>query len=546
MLKGGTYEEIRRDFRWNLPEHFNIGVDVCDKWAADPDRLALVYVDSGGAVRRFTFAQLRDLSNRLANALTALGVTRGDRVAVFLPQCPEALLAHIAVYKSGAVALPLLTLFGTAAVEHRLRNCAAKAVISDGENAPKVLQAWERLPHLKTILATGTRVDGRILDFWSSIERGSRTFRPVATRSQDPAVIIYTSGTTGPPKGTLHAHRLLLGLLPGVEFYHNLFPQRGDLMYTPLDWAYIGGSYDALFPALHHGVPVLSFRPRKFDPERMLQVMATHGATNLMAVPTVLRLMMGAVPEPGKRYRLKLRSVTVGGETLGEGLYDWCAEALGVALNEQYGQTECDLVLGFCAAVMEIRRGSIGKAVPGHRVAVIDAEGAPVGPGEFGEIAVRRPDPAMFLGYWKNGEATAAKFVGDWMRTGDYGRRDAEGCFWFGGREDDLIQSGGYRVGPGEIEECLLQHEGVALACVVGVPDAARGEIVRAYIVVKKGVRADRRLEESLRRHVRRQLEAHAYPREIEFLDRMPMTQSGKVRKEHLKAMAKRTKSSRS
>jgi acetyl-CoA synthetase len=538
MLKGQTYEEICRNFSWEIPASYNIGVDVCDKWADGKGRLALIYVDSGEKEQRLTFDELRSLSNRLANALRAHGVQPGDRIAILLPQCPETLISHLAIYKLGGIALPLLTLFGTAAIEYRLWDSAARVVITDTENLPKVLEIRERLPELALIMVVGGTAAGAVVDFRQSLARGSDAFTPVATRPDDPALIIYTSGTTGQPKGTLHAHRLLLGILPGFEYYHNLFPRKGDLVYTPLDWAYIGGSYDALFPALHHGVPVLAFRPRKFDPEKAFDVMERYAVRNLMVVPTVLRMMMHRVPKARDRYNIHLRSVTAGGETLGEELYRWSRQALGVELNEQYGQTECDLVVGFCCQVMPVVPGAIGKAVPGHRVEILDAAGKIAAPGEVGEICVRRPDPVMFLEYWNNPQATAEKFAGVWMKTGDLARKDEEGHFWFAGRADDLIESGGYRIGPGEVEACLMQHEAVALVCVLGVPDPVRGQIVKAFIVPKAGVKPDRGLEESLRNHVKGQLEAHAYPRVIQFLEEMPTTSTGKILKNKLKELS--------
>jgi acetyl-CoA synthetase len=537
MLQGQTYEELCRNFRWEIPATYNIGVDVCDKWADGKGRPALIYVDPGEREQRFTFDELRSLSNRLANALRAHGVQTGDRIGILLPQCPETLISHLAVYKLGCIALPLLTLFGAMAVEYRLRDSAARVVITDTENLPKVLEARDRLPELALILVVGGAAGSATVDFWQSLSRGAAAFTPVVTRPEDPALIIYTSGTTGQPKGTLHAHRLLLGILPGFEYYHNLFPRKGDLLYTPLDWAYIGGSYDALFPALHHGVPVLAFRPRRFDPEKAFHVMEKYAVRNLMVVPTVLRMMMNRVPDVRDRYKIDLRSVTAGGETLGEELYRWSRQALGVELNEQYGQTECDLVVGFCSRVMPVVPGAIGKAVPGHRVEILDAAGQITPPGEVGEICVRRPDPVMFLGYWNNPQATAEKFVGRWMKTGDLGRKDEEGHFWFAGRADDLIESGGYRIGPGEVEECLMQHEAVALVCVLGVPDPVRGQIVKAFIVPRPGVKPDRVLEESIRSHVKGKLEAHAYPRAIQFLEEMPMTSTGKILKNKLKAL---------
>lgn len=535
MLSGDTYEAVYRRFKWHIPDTYNVGVDVCDKWAADKYRLALIYVSPEGEEQKLTFWELKNLSNRLANAFKAHGLGAGDRIGILLPQRPETLVSHIAVYKLGGIALPLLTLFGAMAIEYRLADSGAKAVITDMENLPKVLEIKERLPHLQLIMVVDH--DGRddAQDFWADLEKGSRDFAPARTRPDDPALIIYTSGTTGMPKGTLHGHRLLLGIMPGFDFYHNLFPQTGDLMYTPLDWAYIGGSYDALFPTLHHGIPMLAFRPRKFDPEQCFHVMAKYGARNLMVVPTVLRIMMHAVEDPLAKYDLDLRSVTAGGETLGAELYNWCRNALKVGLNEQYGQTECDLVIGFCSKVMPVVPGAIGKAVPGHVVEIIDDDGNVAKPGELGEIAVKAPDPVMFLEYWNNPEATRQKFIGDWLRTGDYGVKDKDGHFWFTGRRDDLIESGGFRIGPGEIEDCLMKHHDVGLVCVLGVPDPVRGEVVKAYVVPREGVAPNAALEDSIREFVKTRLEAHAYPKIIEFLKEMPMTKTGKILKQELR-----------
>ena len=537
MLSGRTYDEVYRNFRWDIPEYYNIGVDVCDKWAGDRQRLALIYIDPQGREQRYTFRSLRDYSNQLANTLKARGIDRSDRVGILLSQRPETLISHIAVYKLGAVAVQLLTLFGPEALEYRLADSQARAVITDKENLSKIHAIGERLPHLELVIAVDGGQGRAEMDFWEALTRAEREFAPVRTRPDDPALIIYTSGTTGQPKGTLHGHRLLLGILPGFEFYHNLFPQKDDLMWTPLDWAYIGGSYDALFPTLHHGYPVLAYRPRKFDPEEAFFMMAKHGVRNLMAVPTVLRMMMHAVRQPREKYDLRLRSITAGGETMGTELCDWTREQLGVDINEQYGQTECDLVVGYCSQIMEIVPGAIGRAVPGHTVEIINEDGLVAGPDELGEIAVRAPDPVMFLEYWKNPVATREKFIGDWMRTGDYGRKDKEGNFWFGGRQDDLIESGGYRIGPGEVEDCLMKHPAVALVGVIGVPDPVRGQIVKAFILPRAGVTPDKALELSIQDHVKKRLEAHAYPREVAFVSEMPRTKTGKILRNELRGI---------
>jgi acetyl-CoA synthetase len=537
MLRGATYAELRRNFKWKIPQYYNIGVDVCDKWAGDPTRLALIYVDPHEREQKHTFRNLKDASNQLANGLKANAIKRGDRVGILLSQRPETLISHIAVYKLGAIAVQLLILFGPDAIEFRLKDSGTKALITDKENLSKIFEIKERLPRLNLIIVVDGGQQAGVLDFWNCVEKGSRSFTPVKTKPEDPAVIIYTSGTTGQPKGTLHGHRLLPGILPGFEFYHNLFPREGDLMWTPLDWAYIGGSYDALFPTLYHGYPVLAYRPRKFDPEKAFYMMAKYRVKNLMIVPTALRMMMHAVRRPRERYDLQLRSITAGGETLGEALGDWTREQLGVEINEQYGQTECDLVVGFCSEVMNTVPGAIGKAVPGHIVEIIDKDGRVVKGGDLGEIAIKSPDPVMFLEYWQNPQATKDKFTGEWLRTGDYGRKDENGHFWFGGRQDDIIESGGFRIGPGEVEACLMKHRAVALVGVIGVPDPVRGEIVKAFILPKAGVTPDKALEESIKEHVKRRLEAHAYPREVTFISEMPMTKTGKILKHQLRRM---------
>jgi acetyl-CoA synthetase len=537
MLKGRSYEEVCRNFKWEIPKYYNIGVDVCDKWADDKNRLALIYENPHGMDQKYTFRELRNISNRLANALKAHGIGREDRVGILLSQRPETLISHISVYKLGAIAVQLLILFGQEAIEYRLQDCEAKALITDKENLSKIWEIKENLPALKLIIAIDTDTEEGVLNFWQSVEKGSRDFTPVKTRPDDPALIIYTSGTTGQPKGTLHGHRILLGILPGFEFYHNLFPQQGDIMWTPLDWAYIGGSYDALFPTLHHGLPMLAYRPRKFDAEEAFFMMAKHGVRNFMAVPTVLRMMMHAVKHPRDRFDIRLRSITAGGETLGEELCDWSREHLGVEINEQYGQTECDLVVGFCSEIMTIVPGAIGKTVPGHVVEIIDENGKITKHDEIGEIAVKGPDPVMFLEYWRNPQATQEKYIGAWLRTGDYGRKDKNGNFWFSGRQDDIVESGGFRIGPGEVEDCLMKHAAVALVGVIGVPDPIRGEIVKAFILPKEGVIPDKALVESIRDHVKTRLEAHAYPREVVFLKKMPQTKTGKILKNELRRM---------
>ena len=523
------YDRLYREFRWEVPARYNIGVDVCDRWATiDPDRAAIIHVHSDGGTETISFRALMQMSNRLANALRAHGVGRGERVAILLPQSPEAVIAHVAIYKLGAIALPLALLFGTEALAYRLQNSGAKVLLTNELGVEKLASLGEIPPDLRLVVSTDGEADGAV-GFSSLLQSASDAFTPEDTSADDPAMMIYTSGTTGPPKGALHAHRVLLGHMPGIELPHDFFPQPGDLFWTPADWAWAGGLLDALLPSLHHGVAVVAHRFDKFDPEEAYALMARTGVRNAFIPPTALR-MLRAAPNPRGRYDLKLRSIGSGGEALGSETFEWGRDAFGLTVNEFYGQTECNLVLSSCAMLGVSRPGAIGKPVPGHEVAVIDNEGVPVKSGTIGQIAVRRPNPVMFLDYWGRPDATRDKFIGDWMTTGDQGIVDDEGYFHFVGRDDDVITSSGYRIGPGEIEDCLIRHPAVALAAAIGKPDPLRTEIVKAFVVVKPGVETPRdELVAELQDFVRTRLSAHEYPREIDFIDQMPMTTSGKI-----------------
>ena len=543
MLRPGkTYDDVYNSFHWEIPGFYNIGVDICDKWAHQRYRLALIYEDEKGQEERYTFWDLKRLSNKFANGLQAYQIDQGERVGILLPQCPETAISHIAIYKIGAIAIPLFTLFGTDALEYRLSNSEAKGIITDDANLHKILEIWEKLPHLKVVIVTGGEKQEKVLDFWELIEKGSTEFKPVRSKADDPALIIYTSGTTGPPKGALHAHRALLGHLPGVEFPHNFFPKEDDLFWTPADWAWIGGLIDVLFPSWHHGIPVVAYRAKKFDPEEAFHLLAKHGIRNAFMPPTALKIMR-QVKDPGSRYDYHMRTIGSGGETLGEELLDWGKEVMGLSINEFYGQTEVNLVVSNCAEIMEIRPGSMGKAVPGHIVEVVDEGGDIVPPGAVGGVAIKRPDPVMFLQYWKNQKATEEKYVGDWCLTGDLARKDEDGYLWFVGREDDVITSAGYRMGPAEIEDCVMKHPSVSMVAVVGRPDEVRTEVVKAFIVLKPEVVPGPDIEEEIKQFVKVRLAAHEYPREIEFVSELPMTATGKIMRKELKKLEIQRKS---
>ena len=418
--------------------------------------------------------------------------------------------------------------------EYRLADSGARVLVTDTANWPKIAEIRDRLPELRAVVVVGGGgVDGT-LDYETELRRASASCPAAATLAEDPAIIIYTSGTTGPPKGALHAHRFLLGHLPGVLLPQEFPPQPGDLFWTPADWAWIGGLYDVLFPAWYWGLPVLAHRARRFDPERTMDLLARHAVRNVFFPPTALKLLRQAGVRRDRRVRL--RSIGSGGETLGGGLLAWGDEVFGVTINEFYGQTEANLLVSNSAGMMPVRPGSMGRPVPGHEVAIIDPSGEPLPAGVAGEIAVRAPDPVMFLEYWRQPEATRRKFVGEWMRTGDLARSDEDGYLWYQARADDVITSGGYRIGPGEIEDCLIRHPAVALAAVVGVPDPVRTQVVKAFIVLRPGHEPSADLTADIQAFVRRRLAAHEYPRAIEYLDSLPMTATGKVLRRELRA----------
>ena len=526
------YAAVYGQFRWQIPRHFNIGAAVCDAWAArEPARTAIIHFHPDGRRDDVSYGWLREHSNRLANTLAAHGIGRGDRVALLLPQMPEVAAIHIAIYKLGAVALPLAMLFGVDAISYRLKDAGAKALITNTQGLAKISGLRAELSALSLILSLDGAGDGGgdgAQDFHATIARASDQFAPATTSADDPAMMIYTSGTTGPPKGALEPHRVLLGHLPGVEYVHEFFPQAGDCMWTPADWAWAGGLLNILLPGLYYGVPVVARKFDKFEPEEAFALMAHAGVRNAFIPPTALR-MLRAAKNPRGRHNIALRTVGSGGESLGAETYEWGKDALGLVINEFYGQTECNKILAACNAIGVSKAGAIGKPVPGHRVAVIKLDGSLCAIGEPGQIAVQRPDPVMFLKYWNRDDATRDKFIGDWMTTGDQGVVDDEGYVTFVGRDDDVITSAGYRIGPGEIEDCLIAHPAVALAAAIGKPDALRTEIVKAFIVLKQGVARSDQLAAEIQDFVKTRLSAHEYPREIAFIDELPMTTTGKV-----------------
>ena len=533
------YDELYRGFRWDVPERYNMARACCGNWAQDRGRFALYWEDESGAMAAYTYWDLQQAANRLSNALAALGVKRGDRVAIILPQRPETAIAYIAVFQMGAIALPLSHLFGPDALEYRMEHAEASVAIVEPGTIANLAAIRDRLTHLRHVIGVGgARAPG--VQAWEFLlEKAASHFAPLDTDANDPALIIYTSGTTGPPKGALKAHRTLIGNVPGFVHSHDFFPRAGDMFWSPADWAWTGGLMDALLPSMMFGVPILGYRGR-FDAEKAYYLIEKYGVRNSFLFPTALKLMMKAVPEPKKKYEFDLRSIMSAGESVGVTVFEWAKEHLGVTINEMFGQTEINYVVGNCQSAWPAKPGSIGRPYPGHRVAVIDDKGNDLPPGELGEVAIHRnfngqSDPVFFLEYWKNPQATKEKFIGDWGCTGDQAKMDEDGYLWYQGRSDDVIKSAGYRIGPAEIESCLVKHPAVLNAAVIGKPDAARGAIIKAFIVLQSGHAPSAHLIEQIQTHVRGRLAPYEYPREIEFIDALPMTTTGKVQRKELR-----------
>jgi acetyl-CoA synthetase len=536
----GGHAQAVRDFRWQVPARFNIAQSTCRRWAGDRARLALYWEDESGATAAFTYWDLLQAANRLSNALAALGVARGERVAILLPQRMETVVAYLACFQMGAIAVPLSHLFGPDALEYRLADSGAKVALADPDTLPNLWPLRGRLPALAHVIGVAGARESGVHAWEALLAKASRRFECVDTGPRDPAVIIYTSGTTGPPKGALMPQSVLLGNLPGFEYSHDGFPRPGDLFWSPADWAWTGGLWDALMPTLHHGQAIVGYRGR-FDPERAFHLLDKYAVRNAFLFPTALKMMRKAVDRPRARFDLDLRSLMSGGEALGPALLDWCRGELGVTVNEIFGQTEINYIVGNSHGVWPVKPGSMGKPYPGHRIAIIDDEGREVPAGNVGDVCVHRlgtdgtPDPVFFLGYWGNDEATARKYSGDWCRTGDQACADADGYLWYQGRDDDMFKSAGYRIGPAEIENCLARHAAVANAAVVPSPDETRGAVVKAFILLAPGIAPSAELEESIRAHVKSHLAAYQQPRLIEFVDSFPMTTTGKVRRSVLR-----------
>ena len=562
-----NYARMHAGFRWQVPEHFNIAEVCCTRWARRPDAIERTAIRAHGVqagAEFLSYLELQVRANAMSNLLVSLGVQRGDRVAIVMPQRFETAIAYMAVFQLGAVAMPLSMLFGPEALEYRLQDSEAVVAVCDESSIANLLAVRGQCPALRTVIGVGEAAAQADLGYEAELSKQGTGFAAVETRADEGAVLIYTSGTTGPPKGAFLPHRALIGNLPGFVCSQNWFgfdgkanEQTHAVFWSPADWAWTGGLMDALLPTLYFGRPIVAYNGR-FSPELAFTLMQEHGVTHTFLFPTALKAMMKAYPEPGQQFKLKLQAMMSAGEAVGDAVFNYCREQLGVTVNEMFGQTEINYVVGNCSMNGKTdggigwpaRPGSMGRGYPGHRVAVIDDEGKECPLGVPGDVAVNRydvhgdPDPIFFLGYWKNETATRNKYTGDWCRTGDLATRDADGYLWYQGRADDVFKAAGYRIGPSEIENCLVKHPAVINAAVVPKPDRERGALVKAFVVLapefaasraQSGPGFDTDLIAQLQAHVKGKLAPYEYPKEIEFIDALPMTTTGKVQRRVLR-----------
>jgi acetyl-CoA synthetase len=510
----GSYEEACARHRWEVPEHYNIAADVCDRWPRE--RPAMIHERFDGAVREVSWGELQDCSNRLANVLSAHGVGRGDRVAMLLPPTPETAAAFFATWKVGAILLSMSVLYGDEGIRHRVSDSGSKVLVTDEENAGRIDRALVE--------------DVIVLDE-ALLADASPSFECVQTSSEDPAQLYYTSGTTGLAKGIVHAHRYILA--------HNEFVlchdiRDGERFHGMGEWAWAAGICPLLGAWRHGAVQCVYQREGGFEPHRQLAFLSRHEVTNVFGTPTAIRSMM-SIEDARSRYPCRFRVVCSAGEPLNPEAIKWFRDQYGVTVLDYYGLSESYPLCGNFP-FMEVREGSMGKPVPGWEVEILDEDDRPVARGERGQICLRaRSNPHYPLGYWNRPEESERDFGGEWFHTRDAARQDQDGYFWFEGRADDVIISAGYRIGPFEVESACLEHPAVAEAAAVASPDERRGFVVKAFIVPARGHEPGEALAEEIKAFVRDHHSAYAYPRRIEFVDSLPKTLTGKIRRIELR-----------
>ena len=504
-----SYEEARSAHRWVVPARYNLVWDVCDKHPRD--KQAMVWESFDGTCRELVWGELQDLANQAAHTLAARGVERGDRVAVVLPPTPEAAAVFFGVWKLGAILLSMSVLYGDDSIRHRLNDSGATVVVTDAANAGRFGTATPELLLVDQETFVGSSTDPILCD----------------TSADDPAQLYYTSGTTGLAKRIVHAHRYILG---HEEFLYCHEVEDAERFHGMGEWAWAAGIAPLLGPWRLGALQCVYRREGGFDPHKQLDFLSRHQVTNVFTTPTAMRAMM-SIGDARTRYPQVFRRVCSAGEPLNPEAIRWFREQYRVTVLDYYGLTESyPLVANY--PFMEVREGSMGKPMPGWDVEILDENEIPVMPGERGELCLRtRSNPHYPLGYWQRPEESVQVFGGDWFHTKDAARQDEDGYIWYEGRADDVIISAGYRIGPFEVESACLEHAAVREAAAVASPDELRGNIVKAFIVLAEHHEPSDELAEDIKRFVRARLSAYAYPRQVEFVNDLPKTLTGKIRR---------------
>ena len=531
-----SYETVVSNFEIPPVQAYNMAGDTVDRVAKGPnaESVALICDYDNGEVRSYTYRELSDLSNRFAAFLKSQGVEKGDVVACFCNQGIETAMAHLGSYKLGAIVAPLSQLYGPNAIDHVLRDCDAKVIVTERLLWQRVKSVGIESPSQRIIAVSGGNESGE-LSFEAALETSAEGFSAEPTTAEDSALLLYTSGSTGMPKGILHRQGLLRGYLASVSlFYQMEMNESGQVLWTVSDWSWVAGIFNVMLSGWYFGHTVIAGGQR-FTPEWAFSFVEKHGVTHCFLTPTALK-RLAAINQPRSTWPgLRLRAIGTGGEPLPAAVLEWAREHLDIPINEFYGLTEVNHLIGNCARLWPIKPGSMGRPYPGHTIAVLDDKGQPVPTGTVGEIAARDDDPTLFIEYWKNPERTAAIRVGRWIRTGDFGFQDDDGYFWYKGREDDLIKSSGYRIGPAEIEDVLVGHPQVVEAAVIGVPDEERGQVIKAFVSLVATTSASEQLARQLQEHVKTRLAFFKYPRIIEFVEIFPLTSTGKINRKELR-----------
>lgn len=535
-----SYDQLYEDFEWVIPDQFNMAELVCDRWAAkDGERDAAYFEDAAGNETTYTFTRLQREANQLANILSERGVGRGDRVAVDGSPTPEVLVTNIAVQKLGAVIVPLSARFGPDGLQYRLEDSGTIAYVTGPGNIETLREVRGDLEDLQTVFVTkGIDPADDEVPLREAMEGASVDFETVETNADDNAYIIYTSGTTGAPKGVVHTHELLIGHLPlFIAGFCDLELDDEDVFRIPVEWSWLGSLFALIMPALYYGQPIVGYFG-EFEPQVEFDLIEKYDISVDILPNTILR-MMAQVPDVEETLDLSsIRTVPTGGEALDQSAWEWAVDVFGDVIIQSYGQTEANMLLGNFPGLKENRPETLGLPAPGHEIRIVEPETAEptVDTGDIGEIAVRyESNPVCFDEYWKKPEKTENKVRNGWLVTEDLGWQDEDGYFHFKSRKDDVIISSGYRIGPDEVEDYLGGHEAVADAGVIGIPHEERSEVPKAFVVLLEGYEPTEELKQDLQAYVKDGLAAYEYPREIEFVDELPRTSTGKLRRTDLR-----------